>query len=180
MDLALLRRYRIALLIFIAGLVLSGLTAFPLLHEMRLLASWMGIGDSAAYSDLSGLEHWIAFVLHGLEQTHARFPFIAYGTDWLAYGHIAIALFFIKPLKHPLESDWVLRTGLWLCVGVIPLALIAGEIRGIPFYWRLIDCSFGIFGALPLLYCLRLTRRLRDPNLKVKYQTNRTAVFKAD
>lgn len=157
----LLRRYRGALLIFIIGLVLSGLTAFPLLHEMRLLAGWMGINNPADYAELSGPKHWIAFVLHGLEQTHAHFPFIAYGTDWLAYGHLAIALFFIRPLTHPLESDWVLLTGLWLCAGVIPLALIAGEIRGIPFYWRLIDCSFGILGALPLLYCLRLTRRLR-------------------
>jgi len=156
----LLRRYRIALLIFIAGLVLSGLTAFPLLHEMRLIANWLGTSEPAAYHEFTGLKYWIASVLHGLEQTHAHFPFIAYGTDWLAYGHLAIALFFIRPLIHPLESDWVLRTGLWLCAGVIPLALIAGEVRSIPFYWRLIDCSFGILGALPLLYCLQLTRRL--------------------
>jgi hypothetical protein len=55
----------------------------------------------------------------------------------------------------------VLRVGLVACAGVIPLALICGPIRGIPFYWRLIDCSFGVFGALPLLYCLSLTRRMR-------------------
>jgi len=105
----LLRRYRIALLIFIAGLVLSGLTAFPLLHEMRLIANWLGTSEPAAYHEFTGLKYWIASVLHGLEQTHAHFPFIAYGTDWLAYGHLAIALFFIRPLIHPLESDWVLR-----------------------------------------------------------------------
>lgn len=36
------------------------------------------------------------------------------------------------------------------CAGIIPLALICGAIRGIPFYWRLIDCAFGVFGIIPL------------------------------
>jgi hypothetical protein len=36
------------------------------------------------------------------------------------------------------------------CAGIIPLSMICGVIRGIPFYWRLIDCSFGIFGCIPL------------------------------
>jgi len=39
------------------------------------------------------------------------------------------------------------------CVGVIPLALICGPLRGIPFYWQLIDCSFGVVGFIPLLIC---------------------------
>jgi len=54
----------------------------------------------------------------------------------------------------------VLIFGLIACAGVIPLALIAGQIRGIPIYWRLIDCSFGVFGAIPLLLCLRWVRQL--------------------
>jgi hypothetical protein len=41
--------------------------------------------------------------------------------------------------------------GIIACLGVIPLALIAGAIRQIPFYWRLIDCSFGILGIIPLM-----------------------------
>jgi hypothetical protein len=51
------------------------------------------------------------------------------------------------------------------CAGVIPLALIAGQIRGIPLPWRLIDCSFGVFGALPLLICgrsIHALERLQD------------------
>jgi hypothetical protein len=55
----------------------------------------------------------------------------------------------------------VLKCGLICCAAVIPLALIAGQVRDIPLYWRLIDCAFGVFGALPLLYCLRLTQRMR-------------------
>jgi hypothetical protein len=32
--------------------------------------------------------------------------------------------------------------------------------RGIPFWWRLIDCSFGIFGTIPLWLCLKWKREL--------------------
>ncbi len=157
----LLRRYRLVLGCFIVGLILSGVTAFPLLTELRLLAALLGITHPADYASLTGLHHWIAYVLYGLEETNARFPFLAYGTDWLAFGHLCIAVFFIRPLWMPLESDWVLRCGLVCCAAVIPLALIAGQVHGIPLYWRLIDCSFGVLGALPLLYCLHLTRQMR-------------------
>ena len=48
-----------------------------------------------------------------------------------------------------------------LPVLVVPLALICGPIRGIPFYWRLIDCSFGVLGIVPLWIALRCGRKLR-------------------
>ena len=71
-----------------------------------------------------------------------------------------IAMFFIGPFRDPVRNAWVLRCGLVACAGVIPLALICGHIRGIPLQWRLIDCSFGIIGAIPLLYCLSLIKRM--------------------
>jgi hypothetical protein len=43
---------------------------------------------------------------------------------------------------------------------VLPLALIAGPIRGITFAWRMIDSSFGVFGCIPLLLVLRDIDRL--------------------
>lgn len=73
---------------------------------------------------------------------------------------------FVGPWWNPVGNAWVLWVGLVACAGVIPLAMICGEIRGIPFYWRLIDCSFGIFGAIPLLYCLALTRKMRAGQVK--------------
>ena len=157
-----LRRYRLVLGIFIAALILSGLTAFPLLHELELLAKLTGIPPSADPHSLTGLQFWIATVRDGLRDVHAAHPWLAYGTDWLAFGHIVIALFFIGPWREPVANAWVLRIGLAACAAVIPLALICGPIRGIPFYWRLIDCSFGVIGALPLLYCLKLTRQLKE------------------
>ena len=159
---ALIVRYRISLGIFVLGLILSGLTAFPLLTELRLVAAALGIVNPAEYQSLTGLQHWIALVLFGLETVYARFPFLAYGTDWLAFGHLCIAVFFIRPFFKPLESDWVLKCGLLCCAGVIPLALLAGQIRGVPLAWRLIDCTFGVLGAVPLLYCLRLSGQMRS------------------
>ena len=35
-------------------------------------------------------------------------------------------------------------------------------VRHIPLGWRFIDCAFGVFGILPLLYVIRLTRRLPE------------------
>tara|TARA_B110000483_G_C18201742_1_gene545561 strand:- start:4331 stop:4909 length:579 start_codon:yes stop_codon:yes gene_type:complete len=158
---ALLFRYRVSLALFLAGLVFSGLTAFPLLVEIRILSGWLGITDPANYQELTGLAHWIAYVNFGLEQTYEKFPFIGYGTDWLAFGHLASAAFFIRPLWSPLDSDWVLKTGLCICAAVIPVAFIAGHIRGIPVYWSMVDSAFGIFGSIPLIYCLHLTRQSR-------------------
>lgn len=159
---ALLLRYRLILAFFIIALFLSGVTAFPLLHELELLGRIVGVPADSPASSLSGLQFWIATVRDGLRDMYATYPWIAYGTDWLAFGHIVIAMFFIGPWLHPVRNAWVLWVGLVACAGVFPLALICGAIREIPFYWRLIDCSFGFFGAIPLLYCLHLTRRMKE------------------
>ena len=181
----LLTRYRLSLGLFVAGLILAGVTAFPLLHELRLLCAWLGIADASAFDSHEGLRWCVAFVTHGLEETRARFPFMAYGTDWLAFGHLCLAIFFVRPFWKPLESDWVLRCGLLCCAAVIPLAVIAGAVRGIPWPWRLIDCSFGVFGALPLLYCLKATAAMRQrgpqriENLRNAFQPHPSVVRRA-
>ena len=76
----------------------------------------------------------------------------------------ALALFFIAPLQDPLRNVAVIRAGQLACVLVIPVALICGEIRGVPLWWRAIDCSFGVFGFVPLWYAHRLVRRLTAAN----------------
>ena len=143
-----------------AGLIVSGVTASPLLAELSLLCRWLGIDDPSAYQTLPGVRGWIAFVFFGLQKTYAAFPFIGYGTDWLAFGHLIIAMFFLGPFRDPVRNAWVLRVGLVACAAVIPLALICGAIRQIPLAWRLLDCSFGVVGAIPLLYCLSLTKKI--------------------
>jgi Na+/melibiose symporter-like transporter len=48
------------------------------------------------------------------------------------------------------------------CVMVLPLAFICGPVRDIPFFWQLIDCSFGVFGFIPLYMCYRKTKVLEN------------------
>ena len=43
---------------------------------------------------------------------------------------------------------------------MIFLARICGPIRGIPFFWRLIDCTFGVLGSIPLLLARKFTLEL--------------------
>jgi hypothetical protein len=155
-----LRRCRWAVGLFMAGLVLSGLTAFPLASELRCIAGLVGPGGALHSHTPEGLQRWLLHIHEGLSETYHRYPWVGYGTDWLAFGHIVIALFFIEPWRNPVRSASVLRVGLVACALVVPLALIAGHVRGVPLYWRLIDCSFGVFGALPLAYALRCVRRM--------------------
>jgi hypothetical protein len=151
----LLRRIRVWLVLFIVGLVLSGLTAFPLQRELGLLTHLLGVAPTAPAGGEPGLHTWLRCVHDGLVDTGKRYPFIAYGTDWLAFAHIVIAIAFVGPLRDPVRNRWVLVFGVIACAGVAPLALIAGAVRGIPLYWRLLDSSFGLVGAIPLLICLR-------------------------
>ena len=155
-----LRRIRIWIGVFIAGLVLSGLTAFPLERETALLNRLVGVSQSAPTGPEPGLHTWLRRVHEGIAATNRAYPFMAYGTDWLAFAHLVIAVAFLGPLVDPLRNRWVLVFGVIACLGVVPLAFIAGPIRGIPFYWRLIDSSFGIIGAIPLLVCLRYVGQL--------------------
>jgi hypothetical protein len=80
---SLVKRIRIAVAIIIFGLVISGITAFPLEWELKLLASVFVENSSYDPSDYSGLPHWIMKVREGLVVTGDAYPFIAYGTDWL-------------------------------------------------------------------------------------------------
>jgi hypothetical protein len=159
---ATLRRFQVVLGLFIIGLILSGITAFPLQRELSAAAAIRGLEGVSAAATSNSFDRWILTVRDGLRASYALHPWLAYGTDWLAFAHIVIAVFFIGPLVEPVRNIWVLRAGIIACVLVIPLALICGALRHIPFGWRLIDCSFGVFGAMPLYYCLRLTRTLED------------------
>ena len=147
-----IRRIRILLLIFIVGLAVSGATAIPLETELRFLTQWTG-GESA-------MAHWFLKVRDALMETNAKYPFVAYGTDWLAFAHFVIAIAFIGPLRDPVKNVWVVEFGMIACALVVPFALAMGGVRGIPLGWRLIDCSFGVFGIIPLWLCRQQIKHL--------------------
>lgn len=155
-----LRWIRIWLALFMVGLVLSGLTAFPLRAELNFAVRVLHAKALRPAAEASDLLLWIERVNIAVSATDARYSFLAYGTDWLAFAHLVIAVAFIGPFLDPVRNKWVITFGLIACAGVFPLAIIAGQIRGIPIGWRVIDCCFGIFGAIPLLICWRLIRAM--------------------
>lgn len=148
-------RIRFWLALFILGLLLSGVTVFPLESEVQGFDMLLHTTTLEPVARSTGLLSWIDRVQDGLSRTNAQYPFLAYGTDWLALAHLVIAATFIGPWINPVRNKWVIAWGLIACAAVLPLALIAGPIRGIPFGWRLVDCSFGVFGAVPLVICWR-------------------------
>jgi hypothetical protein len=149
-----LRRIRLWLAVLVAGLVVSGVTAFPLELETRYLVRVFGAAG------------WFGRVHEGLAETGRRYPFIAYGTDWLAFAHLTIAAAFWGPWRDPVRNVWVVQFGMLACAGIIPLALICGPIRGIPFAWTCVDMSFGVVGLVPLLAAYRHIRVLAAAGLR--------------
>ena len=106
---------------------------------------------SRCFTPDTELGAWIDKVYVGVKATNDQYSFIGYGYDWLAFAHFVLAILFIGPYKNPVKNKWVIEFGIIACIAVIPFALIAGQFRGIPFNWRLIDCSFGIVGLATLL-----------------------------
>ncbi|WP_225823184.1 hypothetical protein [Streptomyces naphthomycinicus] len=155
---ALLKGIRVWLVSFVVCLVLSGATAFPLVHELRWTEDVLRALSVPEH--LPGLMDWITRVRQGLDTVDAEYPFVLYGTDWLAFAHLVIAVAFYGPYRDPVRNIWVVEFGMIACAGIIPLALVCGPVRGIPFWWSLIDMSFGIFGVVPLYVVREKIKRL--------------------
>jgi hypothetical protein len=132
------------IIFFIAAIWLSGITAFPLEAELGWLSRHSGFLPEY-------LAHWVQLVYEGIRHTNADYPFISYGTDWLAFAHIIIGLLFIGLLKDPLKNRWIVDWGIICCLLVFPLALFAGPVRHIPLFHQVIDCLFGALGLVPLV-----------------------------
>ena len=138
-------------------LFLSGLTAIPVETELDFLSRFFPLGSS--------IGDWLDRVYTGFNETNNQYPFLAYGYDWLAFAHFVLAILFIGPLRNPVKNKWVIEFGMIACLLIIPFAMIAGHYRGIPFWWRLIDCSFGFIGLIPLSVCLTKINQLDKLNI---------------
>lgn len=141
-----IQKIKIWIVLFMITLAVSGITAIPAEAELQFLCSH--------FSQENATGAWLFRVYQGVLDTNQKYPFLAYGYDWLAFAHIVIAILFIGPLRDPIKNKWVIEFGMIACVLIIPFAMIAGHFRGIPIGWRLIDCSFGITGIVSLKICL--------------------------
>ena len=148
------RKIRYLIVFFMIVLALSGITAFPVYSELQFII------DHSIFPEGSMIQRWLERVWTGVKEAHDKHPFLFYGFDWLAFAHIMIALLFIGPYKDPVRNKWVIDWGIISCLAILPLAFIAGPIRGIPWFHILIDCSFGVLGIFPLLIVKRWINQL--------------------
>lgn len=146
------KQIRSLIIFFMAALIFSGATAIP--AETELTALLQFIPSTSIIGSL------LATVLEAVRNTQANYPFLFYGNDWLAFAHFVIAVAFIGVIKNPVKNIWVLQFGMIACALVLPFALIAGALRGLPLWWRCIDCSFGVIGFIPLWLCCKKAQQL--------------------
>ncbi|HQW86419.1 MAG TPA: hypothetical protein PLH93_04495 [Flavobacteriales bacterium] len=147
------REIGIWIVFFIGALWLSGITAVPLEWGTAWLAdltrNWPGPWHA-----------WAQRSADAVAEVAARHAFLLYGTDRLAFAHVVIGIAFFGPLRDPVRNAWVIERGLWCCLLVLLLAFLWPPVRGIPFFWRCVDASFGVLGALPLWRVRVLIARL--------------------
>lgn len=155
------KRIKVLTWLFIVGIILSGLTAFPIETELNLLRFLWQDGTFIANA-FPALSSFLKHINIAITETNKNYPQIFYGTDWLAFAHIIIGSAFIGVLRNPVRNIWVVEWAMIACVMVFPLAWICGPIREIPVYWRIIDCSFGVFGMIPLWYIRKLILQLEE------------------
>lgn len=146
------RKITLVTVFFMVSLALSGITAIP----ARAGASFLLDIVPASWQDISGFLLYIREALFSCDAT------LFYGYDWLAFAHIVIAILFYGVIRDPVRNLWVVEFGMIACVLVIPFALLMGSVRGIPIWWRLIDCSFGVFGIIPLCVVRRWIAELEE------------------
>lgn len=167
----LLRRIRFWTGFMMVGLMMSGLTAIPIQTQFDWGVRWLG-EDFAGRGMVPGfVAEWLREANRGVQATTRQAPFVYYGTDWLAFGHIAIALAFVGAWREPVRNRWLFQFGMLACGLVIPWAMVFGHVRGIPFWWRLIDSSFGVVGFLPMWFCHRWARELESEAVETKTAT---------
>ena len=127
---------------FMVSLAASGLTAMPVRTGIVFLLDIVPASWTSVYS----------FLMYIREAIWSCNGVLFYGFDWLAFAHIVIAILFYGVIKDAVRNIWVVEFGMIACMLIIPFAFVMGSIRGIPLWWRLVDCSFGVFGIMPLWY----------------------------
>jgi hypothetical protein len=152
-----LKKIRRLIVFFGVMTLLSGVTAFCVESELHWLLQFSNHIPGS-------LSTFMAETYISIAKMNKETPQLYYGYDWLAFAHIVIAMAFIGPYKNPVQNIWIIEWAMLACIAVLPLALIAGPLRGIPFYWRMIDCSFGIIGIIPLWICRKWIKQYEMMN----------------
>ena len=150
---------RIWLMLFSTALIASGLTAIFAREGLRMLSPHFTQG-SAFGALWPSMSEWLSLVFQAIEETYDKYPFLAYGYDWLAFGHFILSIPFLMAIRDPIRHSWVITYGISACFAVLPFAIVFGAIRGIPLFWRGVDTLFGLGGLIVLMVLRRQLKAL--------------------
>ena len=148
------KKIKAALIITIAGLLISGFSAFPLETELNIALHFRHL-----FPDF--LVNWWEQVKIAISDTCQTYPLVLYGYDWLGFAHLLIALAFFGPLRNPIKNQWVVEWGMIASGLTILMALVAERFRDIPFFWSVIDAVIGIGAFFILWLCNRWINQLK-------------------
>lgn len=151
-----LKLARLMLGVVVFGLLVSAVTIWPAVPELKL-AVRLAWGNS---EPTGALHKFVLQAVDGLETANARYSFMLYAHDWLAFAHIVLAILFAGAMRDPVRNIWIVQCGLIMCALVPVLAGICIPLRGIPLCWFWIDAAFAPAAAIPLWIALRAIRRL--------------------
>lgn len=142
--------------IVVFGLLVSSITVWPALVELKLAVSIIW-GDAEPTGELHA---FLLQAIEGLESVNANYPFMFYAGDWLAFAHIVLAILFAGAIRDPVRNIWIVQCGLIMCALVPVLAIVCIPLRGLPMVWFWIDSAFAVGAALPLWVALKDIRRI--------------------
>jgi chromate transport protein ChrA len=153
------RRLRVLLTLFIVLLLLAALTAWFLIPALSIFQRLVGEGTFIG-SSFPSVAHWVTLIQKALVETKEKYPFMFYGTDWVGFAHLVMIIACIGPLRNPIKNIWVLQFSMIGCILMIPMTLITGIARGLPWFWHLFDCVIAATGAILFLMCWRYARQM--------------------
>lgn len=153
-EVQLRKKIKAAIIVTIIGLLLNGISAVPLVTELRIVLSNSGMLPQS-------LRDWLVYVEKGITETTTNYKFMRYGFDWLAFAHFLIAIAFFGPLKDPVKNEWVISWGMIASVLSLVMALAWERYRGIPFVWSLIDAVVAIVAFVILWLCYKWIQELK-------------------
>lgn len=137
------------------GLVLTGVSVFPVVTLVEWLVTWL-----AQRSPDFAVTLWLQGVNAALSYNAEHYPFLLYTLDWLGFAHLLIALVFWGAWRDPVQNRWVIEFGILACSLTFPAIILFGLKNDLPLWWLGLDSLFGIVGALLLLRAHQLTIKL--------------------
>ncbi len=154
------KRIRLLLVVFVVGLAFGCQMVLFVRPELAWLNRILGPGTRTERI-WPAMSAWINHLHQGITTTYAEYPFIAYCMDWLVLAQVGFMIIFIGAVIDPVRNLWIIRSGMVICLLHVVTAAVSGGLHGVPFFWQILDASFGVVGVVVLYAAYRYVGYLK-------------------